>query len=280
MQEYIPTKLLSCKIPLPWVTQEIKRLIRKSDGLYSAYKTSGNSGKRKNFLALRQLIKQKIKQSCQSHLEGLLGLGNNDQSYDRKKQFSFLKNSRSNQQGPTPLQNKGKLTTDITYQLNVHNEQFQSVFTFNSPLNLSRLAQMKLQDMVDYDRVSPDTVPEDFQNKNQTIPDGEISLNGILKLLFNSKPGKAAGPDKIRPLILKELRVELAPIIKIIFERSLDTGKPRQIGVKHMSHQYIRKVTNHWHPTTVRSPLPAFCVRPLNAFWHQTLLATWMGRAS
>ena len=84
---------------------------------------------------------------------------------------------------------------------------------------------MKLQDMVDNSRVIPDTVPDNSQNKNQTMPDIEISLNGILKLLFNLKPGKAAGPDKIRPLILKELRVELAPIIKVIFERSLETGK-------------------------------------------------------
>ena len=57
------------------------------------------------------------------------------------------------------------------------------------------------------------------------LPQIEISINGILKLLYNLKPGKAAGPDKIRPLILKELRVELAPIIKVIFEPSLETGK-------------------------------------------------------
>ena len=83
---------------------------------------------------------------------------------------------------------------------------------------------MKLQDMVDNGRVSPDTVPENCQNKNQTMPDIEISLNCILKLLYNLKPGKADGPDKIRPLILKELRVEIAPIIKVIFERFLETG--------------------------------------------------------
>ena len=73
--------------------------------------------------------------------------------------------------------------------------------------------------------MSPGTVPQTFRNKNQTMPQIEISINGILKLLYNLKPGKAAGPDKIRPLILKELRVELAPIIKVIFERSLETGK-------------------------------------------------------
>ena len=73
--------------------------------------------------------------------------------------------------------------------------------------------------------MSPGTVPQTFRNKNQTMPQIEISINGILKLLYNLNPGKAAGPDKIRPLILKELRVELAPIIKVIFERSLETGK-------------------------------------------------------
>ena len=90
--------------------------------------------KRKSFLALRQLIKRKIKQSYHSHLEGLLGLGNNDQSCDRKKLFSFLKNSRQDQQGPTPLQNNGKLTSDITDQCNVHNQQFQAVFILDRHL--------------------------------------------------------------------------------------------------------------------------------------------------
>ena len=81
---------------------------------------------------------------------------------------------------------------------------------------------MKLQDMVDEGKMSPDAVPQTFRNKNQTMPLIEISINGILKPLCNLKPGKAAGPDKIRPLMLKEL---LVPIIKVIFERSLETGK-------------------------------------------------------
>ena len=48
---------------------------------------------------------------------------------------------------------------------------------------------------------------------------------GLLKLLHNLKSGKAAGPDKLKPLLLRELRDEIAPIIKVIFDRSLQTGK-------------------------------------------------------
>ena len=49
---------------------------------------------------------------------------------------------------------------------------------------------MKLQDMVDEGKMSPGTVPQTFRNKNQTMPQIEISINGILKLLYNLKPVK------------------------------------------------------------------------------------------
>ena len=43
------------------------------------------------------------------------------------------------------------------------------------------------------------------------------------KNLQNLKPGKAAGPDRL--LQQKELREEIAPLIQVIFERSVKTGK-------------------------------------------------------
>ena len=57
------------------------------------------------------------------------------------------------------------------------------------------------------------------------MPEININLNGILKLLSNLQPHKAAGPDEIRPIVLRELRTEIAPIIQLIFEKSLATGK-------------------------------------------------------
>ena len=36
---------------------------------------------------------------------------------------------------------------------------------------------------------------------------------------------RVAGPDKLKPLLLREVREEIAPILKIVFERSLQTGK-------------------------------------------------------
>ena len=57
------------------------------------------------------------------------------------------------------------------------------------------------------------------------MPGFQISVNGIIKLLSNLKPSKAAGSDKIRPLMHEEPREEISPIIQAIFDRSIKTGK-------------------------------------------------------
>ena len=57
------------------------------------------------------------------------------------------------------------------------------------------------------------------------MPDINMNAKGILKLLSNLKIDKAAGPYDIKPLLLKELRKEITPVIQVIFERSLETGQ-------------------------------------------------------
>ena len=57
------------------------------------------------------------------------------------------------------------------------------------------------------------------------MPEIYIDLPGVIKLLANLKPDKAAGPDAIKPIVLKELRLEIAPVICLLFEKSLLTGQ-------------------------------------------------------
>ena len=219
VNECVPTKLIRGKASLPWITQEIKSLIRKHDKLYVSYKKSGDLDKKKSFQALRQLIKRKIKDSYHVYLENLLGLGDGE-VYDSKKLFSFLKNSKQDQQCTPPLKDGDKIITDTVGKANTHNKQFHSVFTPKSPLSLARLSQMKVQDSVD-----PATIPPEYLTTIPVLSDINISLNGTLKLLNNLKPGKAAGLDKLRPLLLKERLAEIAPIIKVIFQKTLETGQ-------------------------------------------------------
>ena len=82
---------------------------------------------------------------------------------------------------------------------------------------------MKLQDMTD--EGLQDTAPAGTQNPNPIKGEFEISTAGILKLLKNLKPGKTAGPGRLKPLLLRELREEIAPILQVIFDILLQAGK-------------------------------------------------------
>ena len=225
VQECIPAKLIRGKSSLPWITQEIKRLIRKRDSLYRKFKRSGDSDMKTKFQTLRQQIKKKIKDSYQAYLENLLGLNDEDSKCDSKKLFSFLKNSRCDQQGIPPLKHDNILYSDTKTKANLFNQQFNSVFTPKEPLSLSHLASMRVQDLKKAGGLPSDTTPDSLQDSATNMPEINISENGLMKLLQNLKPGKAAGPDKLKPLLLRELREDIAPIIQIIFDRSLKTGK-------------------------------------------------------
>ena len=63
------------------------------------------------------------------------------------------------------------------------------------------------------------------------MQDFDISTAGVAKLLSNLNATKAAGPDAIRPIVLKELSQVVAPVITVIFQTSLDSGAvPTDIG--------------------------------------------------
>ena len=84
-------------------------------------------------------------------------------------------------------------------------EQFQSVFTDDS------------SDPHQDDRLHGPAYP----------PIGELVITdkGVSELLAGVNSLKASGPDEIPCFLIKELPLELAPVIACFFRQSLDTGK-------------------------------------------------------
>ena len=64
-----------------------------------------------------------------------------------------------------------------------------------------------------------------------TMPDIQITENGVAKLLHNLNPYKAGGPDNITPRVLKELSSEVSSILTLIIRKSYDTGDVPNIHV-------------------------------------------------
>ena len=98
----------------------------------------------------------------------------------------------------------GKKVSVADQVANILNTQFQSIFTIyiiESP-------------------VSHDLLPS--ISPFPSIPDILISGSGVLKLLHEQKVHKAAGPDQIRPRVLRELSyiIHVAPVLTLIYRRS------------------------------------------------------------
>ena len=59
------------------------------------------------------------------------------------------------------------------------------------------------------------------QKSENDMPEIQITDRGVSKLLQALDISKAAGPDGLRPRVLKELSSELAPILNLLFQASL-----------------------------------------------------------
>ena len=119
-----------------------------------------------------------------------------------KRALLSNKSARQDTQGVSPLKDPSTNTTSSLNKekANILNRQFQSVSSQLSLLKLGQICIDKLQLYFDQH------LPDKFICNYPQMPDFGIKLNDITKLLSNLQPDKAAGPDEIRPIVLKELR--------------------------------------------------------------------------
>ena len=146
---------------------------------------------------------------------------------------------------PTTSWKGGQTLPTERAKANALNDQFQSVFSPKTPISLKSLAQKSLQDLHD-SGTSPPFQPSPYPK----MPDISIAAEGIDKLLVGLNPHKAAGSDKFKPIVLQTLHNELAPILQLIFQRSLDTGKLPDIWKEANVSPIFKKGKNLTLPTT------------------------------
>ena len=90
----------------------------------------------------------------------------------------------------------------------------------------------------DGEAILPDMGPSPYPS----LPDIDINIAGVTKLLKEINPYKATGPDCIPAKVLKEMAEELSPSLTLIFTASLQQGKIPQDWKKALVTPYLRKV--------------------------------------
>ena len=103
--------------------------------------------------------------------------------------WSFIKSRKKDHSGVDPLKKDDLTFSDSVNKANIMDDQVCSVFT--------------KEDISDL----PDLGP----SSTLSVPPIKVNIKGVLKLLNDIKPHKAAGPDNITAILLKEAAEELAP---------------------------------------------------------------------
>ena len=127
------------------------------------------------------------------------------EEHDSKPFWRYIKFRKQDSVGIAPIKQGGALHTDANMKATLLNQQFKSVFTPRDPNN-----QVPRLDGPSFPSIRPLV----------------ISTMGVQKLICKLNVKKASRPDNISCKILRELSVEIAPVLTYIFQQSLqvDTG--------------------------------------------------------
>jgi hypothetical protein len=201
IKDHVPIKAISPKghhrLPLP---RKVIRLIRKKRrAVRNARRHNSSSALAK----AKQLEKDVVKACKFSNRDHLLDISNSI-STAPKRFWSYIKSQRVDRTNiPDMRDPDGTLFSDPCLKANLFNEYFKSVFTAEpmGPL--------------------PAFSPRCPSVMNKIT----VSVPGVIKQLKSLDAGKSQGNDEIPPCFLKECAAELAPMLTLLFQKSLDTGE-------------------------------------------------------
>ena len=198
LYDHVPSKTGSIKQHQPWINNTIKRLSRRKN---RAWKKAKASGKNQDWQRFKHLQKNTRRACRAAHANYVAELITEDG--DSRRMWQFIKNKRCDATGVAPLRKEGLTYSDAAAKANILNEQFCSVFTTEDMQNLPDLGESPYPDM----------------------PNIEVTVQGVHKLLRNLNPRKACGPDNIPCRLLVLAAQEIAPALTLLFSSSLQTGE-------------------------------------------------------
>ena len=214
MAEFVPQKLTSKKDDLPWITNKIKRIIKRRDRLNKKCRDlkSRNHGIIPYYVEvevreIKRTLQKELRKEYWNYVESLftIDVDEGNTQFDNMKRFwRFIKHNRTDSTGITELKTEGTTVTDPVAKAEALNHQFKSAFTKETPIP---------------DNILPSTSP--FEEMEDIL----FTPKGVEKLLLGLKIHKAAGPDGITPRVLKRLATTLAPILCQIFRLSYEMGE-------------------------------------------------------
>ena len=221
--------------------------MRKRDKLYYKNRRQPSPEKSHKLKSLKHLIQSLSRKAYWDYVEDLI-TPKDEHSPDEKfsiskKFYTFIKHKKTDSTGIKTLKKNGSTVTDLEQKADLLNNHFYSVFTQQIPMNLSALCKF-------FTNLS--------KNEENDMPEIFITEIGVFKLLQALNISKAAGPDGLRPRVLKELSSERVHILTLLFQASLNQQSLPDIW-KHANVNPIYKKGDKTNPSNYR-PVSLTCI--------------------
>ncbi|XP_065886047.1 uncharacterized protein [Dysidea avara] len=199
IKDHTPTKLLSTRTHLPWMSTTLKRLIRKKQRVYNRARHHHRENDWLEYKSLQKEVDHKLKHQHKSYVTNLISASNN-----KKPLWHYLKTRKQGNCGISTLKDpqSSHTLTDPFDKANILNQHFKSVFTIEDT----------------------STIPDKGPSLFPSLPMFEITEQGVYNLLSNCDSSKSPGPDSIHPYVLKTTATKISPILTHIFKQSLESG--------------------------------------------------------
>ena len=141
INEHIHHKEVKEKDSIPWISPELKKLIRKRDKYYKTMNKSANSEHKDRFKELKRLVQRQLRRAYWSYIENIVTPTEGDdakgENSSMKRFWTYMKHKKTDSNGISALKREGILHSDPLDKATILNEEFKSAFSHKSKISRS-----------------------------------------------------------------------------------------------------------------------------------------------
>lgn len=208
-ENHIPKLKRKDKTEVPWITDSIKKTIKKRNNLYKRFKRTGYCHFRIKYKQIRNKVTKLIKLAKGKHESKIIKRSRNN----RKIFYAYInsKNRKRNGHKIGPLirsgvDNKGEVIEDDKEIAILLNEQFCSVFNKEvKTVNQSMLIN--------------------YRSQGRFLNNIHISVDDVTKAISEFKPNKSPGIDNITSTYALKITDMVAYPLYLLFNKSIETNE-------------------------------------------------------
>ena len=202
IDEHVPMREHKNKKKPMWQTKKVIKHIRKKRKAWNKWKECGTKEREDNYKKEQRLVKLEL-ENAKRDFERKMAEKIKD---DPKTFYSYIRSKQRAKDEVGPIKDENGNVIDTEKEtVEALNKCFHKVFTKEN------------------DNIPEIHMPENARNTTKLMH-VNITEEMVLKKLMEIKQGKAAGPDNISTYYLKNMALQLARPLQILYQKSLDSS--------------------------------------------------------